>query len=211
MAKGKVKEVTFNREWAPDSGAFINYYFNIQIEKEDNTILNGFFSTNKKDQNKFIVGSEIEYRIIEGKEDKNGQPKIDRPETDKSPKAVTGKKWKRDVTVRRSIIAQSSLDTAVTALNAIINTWPELKVQDKITKISQVGSIADNMMKWIAQYSGSNEQMEIICQSSLKRAVAIIPIKSLKIKSTTDILNAAKEFKDMAIAGTETLIPLIPE
>ena len=210
MAKGTITEIKFNRKWDSPKGNTI-FYFDVWFTDENKEVVTGQFSTIKQDQDKFIIDKEYDL-TVEVKSTKAGEYNfINKTQKDKNASPVKGEAWKRDVTVRRSIIAQSSLDTAVTALNAIINTWPELKVHDKITKISQVGSIADNMMKWVAQYSGSNEQMEIICQSSLKRAVAIIPTKSLNIKSTTDILNAAKEFKDMAIAGTETLIPLIPE
>jgi len=210
MAKGTITEIKFNRKWDSPKGNTI-FYFDVWFTDENKEVVTGQFSTIKQDQDKFLVGKEYDLTIEVKKTTKGEYNFINKAQQDKNVKAIKGKAWKRDVTVRRSIIAQSSLDTAVTALNAIINTWPELKVQDKITKISQVGSIADNMMKWVAQNSSSNEQMEIICQSSLKKAVAIIPIKSLNIKSTTDILNAAKEFKNMAIAGTETLIPLIPE
>ena len=210
MTKGTITEIKFNRKWDSPKGNTI-FYFDVWFTDENKEVVTGQFSTIKQDQDKFIVDKEYDLTIEVKKTSKGEYNFINKAQKDKNVSPIKGKAWKRDVTVRRSIISQSSLDTAVTALNAIITTWPELKVQDKITKISQIGSIADNMMKWVAQYSGSNEQMEIICQSSLKKAVAIIPIKSLNIKSTTDILNAAKEFKNMAIAGTEMLIPLIPE
>jgi len=210
MTKGTITEIKFNRKWDSPKGNTI-FYFDVWFTDENKEVVTGQFSTIKQDQDKFIVDKEYDLTIEVKKTSKGEYNFINKAQKDKNVSPIKGKAWKRDVTVRRSIISQSSLDTAVTALNAIITTWPELKVQDKITKISQIGSIADNMMKWVAQNSGSNEQMEIICQSSLKKAVAIIPIKSLNIKSTTDILNAAKEFKNMAIAGTEMLIPLIPE
>lgn len=207
--KGKAEKIEFNREWDGPHGKI--YYFNIEFTDEKGELITGQFSTNKKDQDKFIVGTEYEITIEVKTTSKGEYNKFDKATTDKNPKSVKGKGWKRDVSVRRSIIAQSTLDYAVAALNAIINTWPELKIQDKITKISQIGSIAGNMMKWVALNSSNNEQMEIICQSSLKKAVAVISIKSLSIKSTDDILKAAEEFKNLALSGIEKLSVLILE
>ena len=209
--KGTINKVEFNRKFETNTGRVI-FYFNIWITDETGKELTGQFSTVKQDQDKFIIGKEYEL-TVEVKSTKNGEYNFfNKAKTDKNPKSpVKGKAWKRDVSVRRSIIAQSSLDYAVSALNAIINTWPELGIQDKITSLSQITGIANNMMKWVAVNSGANEQMEIICQSSLKKAVAVISIKSLNIKSTDDILKAAEEFKKIALAGIEKLTPLIPE
>jgi hypothetical protein len=209
--KGTIDKIEFNRKFETNTGRII-FYFNVWITDETGKEMTGQFSTVKEDQDKFIIGKEYELTVEVKTTQKGEYNFINKAKTDKNVKApVKGKAWKRDVSVRRSIIAQSSLDSAVTALNAIISTWPELGIQDKITKIGQISGIADNMMKWVAANSGSNEQMEIICQSSLKKAVAIISIKSLNVKSTDDILKAAGEFKDLAVAGTEKLIPLIPE
>ena len=32
--KGKVNSIEFNREWAPENGAFTNYYFDIEIQHQ---------------------------------------------------------------------------------------------------------------------------------------------------------------------------------
>lgn len=209
--KGTISKIEFNREWNTSAGRTI-FYFDIWFTDEAGKDITGQFSTNKQDQDKFIIGKEYDL-TIEIKSTKNGEYNfINKAPTDKNVKApVKGKAWKRDVTVRRSIIAQSSLDSAVTALNAIINTWPELDLQKKITEVKQINSIAKNMMKWVAVNSGCNEQMEIICQSSIKKAIAVIPIKNLNIKSTNDILKIAGEFKQLVITGSEELIELIPE
>ena len=59
MAKSKVTKVAFQREWKNPSFNTTVYYFDIEFE--DGT--KGEFSTNKKDQNKFLVGESYNYEV----------------------------------------------------------------------------------------------------------------------------------------------------
>ena len=211
MSKGTITEIKFNRKWDSPKGNTI-FYFDVWFTDENKEVVTGQFSTIKQDQNKFLVGKEYDL-TIEVKSPKSGGEYnfINKAQKDKNVSPVKGKAWKKDASVRRAMLAQSSIEHAITAVNNIITTWPELGIQDKITDTKQINKIAVNIMIWVTKYSGNNEQMEIICKSSIKRAVEVIPIKNLNIKSTDDILRKASEFKDHILANIERLIPLIPE
>lgn len=209
--KGTIDKIEFNRKFDTNTGRTI-FYFNVWITDEAGKELTGQFSTVKEDQDKFIIGKEYDL-TVEIKTTQNGEYNFfNKAKTDKNVKApIKGKAWKKPASERRAMLAQSSQDNAIIALNHIINTWPELGIQDKITKVEQINNIAINMIKWVTDNSGNNEQMEIICKTSIKRAITLIPIKGLNIKSTNDILKIASESRILVLANIEKLITLIPD
>ena len=70
MPKSKVNSVTFNREWRRDNGSSV-FYFDITFD--DGT--QGQFGTVRREQSKFIIGTEVEYEIRG--QNKRGQNTID--------------------------------------------------------------------------------------------------------------------------------------
>ena len=194
MPTSKVDTVKFNREWNSPQGHTV-FYFDISFE--DGT--EGQFSTNKKDQNKFFPGDEVEYTIEVKNGAKGDWNKIDKPKEDKGGgSAIPKKKWQKDPKVRKLIMAQTSLKVAVECVRELktVKEGKELALKDMVHTPEDVLNLAAYFNKWMHDNSGGNEQMEIILQGMLHNAVHLEPAKALNItssKTVTDIAAILKE------------------
>jgi hypothetical protein len=103
IKKSKVKSVQSNGTWEGQYG--IMYKF--EVEFEDGSI--GEYSSKTQDQTKFVEGEEMEYEFINGKFPKV-KPVYQKP--DFVSNGVSGS-YKKDDTVQKMIVKQSSLKSAV--------------------------------------------------------------------------------------------------
>ena len=184
MPTSIVKTVTFNREWQhPGTGSMI-YYFDISFEDDTE----GQFSTNKKDQNKFLVGQEYEYLTETKSGGKGDYLFINKPKAEQGSSPVPSKKWKRDPKVRKLIMAQSCDDYALEMIDA-------MAVLDKVQAPEDVFRLGEKFYEWVHRNASDNEQMEIILQSSIKKAIKAVKIPVFKIDSSDRLLEVAFEFR----------------
>jgi hypothetical protein len=103
IKKSKVKKVQANGTWEGKFGMMYKF----EVEFEDGNA--GEYSSKSQDQDKFIEGQEMEYEFIDG-----NFPKV-KPIYQK-PDFVSGSSngvYKKDDTVQKMIVKQSSLKSAV--------------------------------------------------------------------------------------------------
>ena len=107
IKKSKVTNVQNNGTWEGKFG--LMYKFEIDFQNDDC----GEYSSKSKDQNKFVIGEEVEYEFIDGK-----FPKV-KPVYQKPDFASNGFSggYKKDDTVQKMIVKQSSLKSAVDYCN----------------------------------------------------------------------------------------------
>ena len=103
IKKSKVKSVQANGTWEGKFGMM--YKFEVEFENEDF----GEYSSKTQDQNKFVIGQEMEYEFIDGHFPKV-KPVYQKP--DFVSNGVSGS-YKKDDTVQKLIVKQSSLKAAV--------------------------------------------------------------------------------------------------
>ena len=103
IKKSKVKSVQANGTWEGKFGMM--YKFEVEFENEDF----GEYSSKTQDQNKFVIGQEMEYEFIDGH-----FPKV-KPVYQKPDFASNGFSggYKKDDNVQKMIVKQSSLKSAV--------------------------------------------------------------------------------------------------
>jgi len=199
--KIKVAEVEFQDEYKPEGKSFTIFYF--KLKTEDGELAR--FSTNGRNQTKFLVGNEYEVVVTQ----KNNRSGINDffdyseayKEAHKSGSGSSGggqKKggaWQPYVRPRSevmSIIAQSSYEAAVQASIKI--------AKDKLTSVSQVKDIANIFATFIAESTGLNSpecktgvadklkesnQKSIVYQTALKRAIDLLDLTNVPITRTT--------------------------
>jgi hypothetical protein len=198
IAKIKVAEVEFNREFKPQGKSFTIYYFNLKTTDEQV----GEFSTSTRNQTKFLVGEEYEVDISE-KSNRGGIYNwFDYSEGEKEKrKTGTGggshiakKGWQPYVRPRKeimSIVSQSSYEAAVQASVKLVAI---LAKQDKVLPVdshTQIKDIARMFATFIAESSGLNSpecktavpdnlkdanQKSIVYQAALKRAIDMLDL-----------------------------------
>ena len=100
IKKSKVKKVQANGTWEGKFGMMYKF----EVEFEDGNA--GEYSSKTQDQNKFIEGQETEYEFIDG-----NFPKV-KP-VYQQPQSFSGGGYKKDDTVQKMIVKQSSLKSAV--------------------------------------------------------------------------------------------------
>jgi hypothetical protein len=209
----KVKAVEFQDQYQPEGKSFTIFYF--QLETEEGELAR--FSTNGRNQTKFLVGNEYEV-VVSQKGNRSGintffdySDAFKEAHKGSSGGSTTGgqKKggaWQPYVRPRSeimSIIAQSSYEAAVLASVKI--------AKDKITSHEQVKVIAEMFTKFITDTSGLNSpecktavadklkeanQKSIVYQAGLKRAIDML-----------DLPNVAKDY--LSTQGLITLTELI--
>ena len=208
VRKIKVKQVSFNREFKPPGKQFIIYYFN--LETDDDMV--GEFSTNGRNQTKFLVGEEYEVEVLEKSNRGGFYNWFDYTEAEKEkrkgPSDGYGKKGGSYSFVRSrkdvlSIISQSSYEAAVIACAKI--------APETITNQKQVADISKRFFDFICDVSGLNSsecksdnkiamkeanEKSIVYQKSLKLALQCLDIKKFesevgsddKLKSTQGLI-----------------------
>lgn len=170
MPKSKVKTVTFNREWRHPEGGSVFYF---DIELEDGMIAQ--FSTNKREQDKFPLNQEVNYR--EKGTNKRGTPMIDivkdRPEF----------KSKYNDPRNNMRVAMS------VSLSAAIKTAVNLEMQN-ITE-DDIFSIAQFYFQWITEGENDRDLFSLKWNSVLN-AVEYMAVND--ISTSKAVLESAKEF-----------------
>jgi hypothetical protein len=198
--KIKVAEVNFQDEYKPEGKSFTIFYF--QLKTEEGELAR--FSTNGRNQTKFLVGNEYEVAIST----KNNRSGINTffdyseayKEAHKSGGGTTGgqKKggaWSPYVRPRSeamSIISQSSYEAAVLASIKI--------AKDKLSSNTQIKDIAEMFAKFIITSSGFDSpecktgvadnlkaanQKSITYQNALKRAIDMLDLPLVATDRTT--------------------------
>ena len=108
IKKSKVTNVQANGTWEGKFGMM--YKFEVSFENGDN----GEYSSKSKDQNKFVIGEQIEYEYIDGRFPKV-KPVYAKPEFTSN--SFSGG-YKKDDNVQKMIVKQSSLKAAVEFCNS---------------------------------------------------------------------------------------------
>tara|TARA_Y100000004_G_scaffold197374_1_gene271589 strand:- start:5588 stop:5995 length:408 start_codon:yes stop_codon:yes gene_type:complete len=108
IKKSKVTSVQANGTWEGKFGMM--YKFEVSFENGDN----GEYSSKSKDQNKFVIGEDIEYEYIDGRFPKV-KPVYAKPEFTSN--TFSGG-YKKDDNVQKMIVKQSSLKAAVEFCNS---------------------------------------------------------------------------------------------
>ena len=198
----KVKAVEFQDDYTPEGKSFTIFYFKLETETGELAR----FSTNGRNQTKFLVGNEYEVVVTQ----KNNRSGINTffdyseayKEAHKSGSGSSsgggqkkGGAWQPYVRPRSevmSIIAQSSYEAAVQASIKI--------AKDKITSVSQIKDIAGLFAQFINEASGLNSpecktgvadklkeanQKSIVYQTALKRAIDLLDLTNVPITRTT--------------------------
>lgn len=198
----KVAEVEFQDEFRPEGKSFTIFYFKLKTEAGELAR----FSTNGRNQTKFLVGNEYEV-VVTQKNNRSGiNDFYDYSEAYKEShksgggsSSGSGQKkggaWQPYVRPRSevmSIIAQSSYEAAVQASCKI--------AKDKLTSVSQVKDIAGIFATFISEASGLNtpecktgvadklkeaNQKSIVYQTALKRAIDLLDLTNVPITRTT--------------------------
>ena len=118
------------------------YKFEIDFQNDDC----GEYSSKSKDQNKFVIGEEVEYEFIDGK-----FPKV-KPVYQKPDFASNGFSggYKKDDTVQKMIVKQSSLKSAVDYCSG------------GNCSTSDVLKVAQEFVDWVMENKKPDENNEMI-------------------------------------------------
>ena len=108
IKKSKVTNVQSNGTWEGKFGMM--YKFEVSFENDDT----GEYSSKSKEQDKFVVGQEMEYEYIDGRFPKV-KPVYAKPEFTSN--SFSGG-YKKDDNVQKMIVKQSSLKAAVEFCNS---------------------------------------------------------------------------------------------
>ena len=100
IKKSKVTSVQNNGTWEGKFGMMYKF----EVEFEDGNA--GEYSSKSQDQNKFVIGEEMEYEFTDGH-----FPKV-KPVYQQT-QSFSGGSYKKDDTVQKMIVKQSSLKSAV--------------------------------------------------------------------------------------------------
>mgnify|MGYP003134200550 CR=1 FL=1 len=110
IKKSKVTNVQANGTWEGKFGMM--YKFEVSFENDDT----GEYSSKSKEQDKFVVGQEMEYEYIDGRFPKV-KPVYAKPDFSNNGFAA-GAGYKKDDNVQKMIVKQSSLKAAVEFCNS---------------------------------------------------------------------------------------------
>ena len=140
VKKSKVTNVQSNGTWEGKFG--LMYKFEVEFENDDC----GEYSSKSKDQNKFVIGEEVEYEFIGGK-----FPKV-KPVYQKPDFASNGFSggYKKDDTVQKMIVKQSSLKSAVDYCSG------------GNCSTSDVLKVAQEFVDWVMENKKPDENNEMI-------------------------------------------------
>jgi|TARA_R110001599_G_scaffold27266_3_gene95906 hypothetical protein len=140
IKKSKVTNVQNNGTWEGKFG--LMYKFEIDFQNDDC----GEYSSKSKDQNKFVIGEEVEYEFIDGK-----FPKV-KPVYQKPDFASNGFSggYKKDDTVQKMIVKQSSLKSAVDYCSG------------GNCSTSDVLKVAQEFVDWVMENKKPDENNEMI-------------------------------------------------
>ena len=139
IKKSKVKSVQANGTWEGKFGMM--YKFEVEFENEDF----GEYSSKTQDQNKFVIGQEMEYEFIDGHFPKV-KPVYQKP--DFVSNGVSGS-YKKDDTVQKLIVKQSSLKAAVDYCSG------------GNCSTSDVLKVAQEFSDWVMENKNPNENNEM--------------------------------------------------
>ena len=138
IKKSKVKKVQANGTWEGKFGMMYKF----EVEFEDGNA--GEYSSKSQDQDKFIEGQEMEYEFIDG-----NFPKV-KPIYQK-PDFVSGSSngvYKKDDTVQKMIVKQSSLKAAVDFC-------------DDTSTVKDVIKVAQEFVDWVMEDKKPDENNEM--------------------------------------------------
>ena len=139
IKKSKVKSVQANGTWEGKFGMM--YKFEVEFENEDF----GEYSSKTQDQNKFVIGQEMEYEFIDGHFPKV-KPVYQKPDFESN--GVSGS-YKKDDTVQKLIVKQSSLKAAVDYCSG------------GNCSTSDVLKVAQEFSDWVMENKNPNENNEM--------------------------------------------------
>ena len=140
IKKSKVTNVQNNGTWEGKFG--LMYKFEVEFSNNDW----GEYSSKSKDQNKFVIGEEVEYEFIGGK-----FPKV-KPVYQKPDFASNGFSggYKKDDNVQKMIVKQSSLKAAVDYCSG------------GNCSTSDVLKVAQEFVDWVMENKKPDENNEMI-------------------------------------------------
>jgi len=178
-----VEKVTFNREWTSSQGNKV-YYFDLKDDAENWYV----FSTNKKEQTKFLIGKEYEVDVEE-KQNARGSYSflnLSKAEQLKNKPSSTPNKAGGYVRPRNeviSIITQSSYEAAVTLCvkvgKEIINTHSQIALiakQFTTFIVDQSGLNSTECKNGLRDFLKEANEKSIVYQKALKLAILCLEL-----------------------------------
>jgi len=223
--KVKVLDLSYNREFKPEGKSFTIHYFNIKFD-DGMDELAGEFSSNAKNQVKFLIGETYEVSITT-KSNRNGEYLwLDYSEAEKEKRkeasgnkysGTKGKKegWTPYVRPRKeicSIIAQSSYEAALSVAT---------KLPDKAFTHKDIAAITKVFGDFIITASGLNStecknedkkaltdanNKSIIYQKALKCAVLTLDVKQFESVNNAVVLLSTQGLISLSEAIAQDII-----
>lgn len=181
QAVSKPTKITFNREWNGQNGLI--YFFDIEFE--DGTV--GQFGTTKREQDKFVIGTDVTYTKEEKQNQRGTWYKIDKVKQDTGGGGYSGNR-KSDPKTERSIMANVALECALVCIH-------KLNLKSSVTKdLSSVFSLSNKFYDFIQNECGSDKQKRITMQARLKGVVEhLLEVPSLEIQSSDHIIEYVRK------------------
>lgn len=193
----KVKKVDYLREWKNEQYNTTSYYFSVEFESGKK----GEFSTNKREQIKFIVGNEYPYIIeITKKRKDNGMPyqffDIDREAAKKAnPTASTStfKPYWDNKEYQEPRTREWALRESIRLLTDADQTS---------VKIDYVTMLRDKLYTWCYSCNPTPKQT-MTRREALTLAIDSIAIKVFNIVGSDAVIAKAEEYYKYLIAAPE--------
>jgi len=226
VKKVKVVDISYNREFKPQGKSFTIHYFNLRAEDGFDT-LEGEFSSNAKNQTKFLIGESYEVSITTKTNNRGEYLWFDYSEAEKEKRSASsgsgsgskGKKegWTPYVRPRKeicSIIAQSSYEAAI----SVAAKLPEKKFTHKdiaaiakvfsefIIKAAQLDSTACKNEDKKALTEGNNKS--IVYQKALKCAVLALDVAQFESANSSVVLLSTQGLITLSEAITQDIITI---
>jgi len=181
QARSKPREITFGREFNHPQYGMI-YYFNIQFEDG----ISGEFSTSKREQDKFVMGTETVYTYESASNARGPYTKINKPKEEYTGGKGGGRNESPEV--MRSICANVCLDAATAVVFG-------LGFEDKVEEdLAALHSLADKFYEFIMNESATDKQKRISLQARLKQVTGpFCKLSNLNIDSSDKVIDYVKK------------------
>lgn len=146
MKKSVVTKTEYEKEWMPPSGDSLLHFHWVEMENGDK----GSYCSKSKDQEKFVVGVEVEYEFTPGAGDSHGKIK---PHYQKSDSDFKGGASSVDEAKRQEIISRQNVLNRATEIcihNANVRpAGAQGEPSDCSVSVDQVLNVAGTLAIWV--------------------------------------------------------------
>lgn len=149
--RGVVKSVQANGTWQGKFG--LMYKYEVAIGEDV-----GEYSSKSENQNKFVIGQEVDYEVIQGQFGNKIKPIFGQNQNGSSSYSGGGFKT-NDVDKQMMIVKQSSLNRAV-----------DMLIADKIDK-KDILKVAQSFTDWVMDKPQASKPTEVVSNTQVKKEV----------------------------------------